>query len=194
MNDQIPSSPVKRPPKHGVHRRVRQRKLPCSQRRVAGFTLLECIVVIVIAAGLLGGVLRVTHECWTLCRRSLNQAWARQETVMLGQRWRRFVHGCVPGDWEATSDGTFAAGDRSAEFIDQRLVLRDGDERLAELALPRNMTACFSVETPSDLRPCAVLILSWETEHGKHTNTHSVRLVACAQPETTRVAAERKQP
>jgi len=147
-----------------------------------------------IVVGLLGGVLRITHECWVLSRRSMTQAWTRQETVMLGQRWRRFIHRCPSNQWQATEDGKFVAGDRSAQFANQRLVLWDGKERLAELALPRHLTAHFSVEPRPGLRPCAVLTLRWDVKRGPEKDTYSVRLVACRSDSTSESDGERNQP
>jgi len=122
-------------------------------------------------------LLELAGRSWRYCRDATRCVRASQETLVLREAWRRFVHACPPGP-QLLDDQTVSAGAWQAKVDSSALLLTQGTRRRT-LAFPKGMQARIAHEADVGQAERWVLILDWEGRTGRQAGAWTTRLVAC---------------
>ena len=137
----------------------------------------EAILGMALAVGLAGMVLELGIRSWRYSAQAAGFAQASQQTLVLRQGWRRFIHEC-PERPQRVSAAELTAGAWHATVSEETLVLQGAAEP-RRLWLPPGMTAEIQREGASGEAERWVLLVTWQPRRsGGHTGGMS-RIVAC---------------
>lgn len=149
-----------------------------AKRRICHpMQLEEAILGMALAMGLAGTVLELGMRSWRYSSEAAGFAQASQQTLLLRQGWRRFIHEC-PERPHLTSPTELTAGSWRATISGETLLLQGGAEP-RRLWLPPGMTAEVRREGARGEAERWILLVTWQPRRsGGHTGGMS-RLVAC---------------
>jgi hypothetical protein len=137
----------------------------------------EVLLGMVMAMVLAGSVLQLAMRSWRYSTEAAGFAQSSQQTLLLRQGWRRFIHEC-PTRPHLDSATELTAGAWRATVVEGNLVLQGAAEP-RRLWLPSGMTAEIQREgAPGDAERW-VLLVTWP---GRRSGSHEggrTRLVAC---------------
>ena len=137
----------------------------------------EVIVGMALAAALSGAVLQLGMRSWRYSTEAAGFAQASQQTLLLRQGWRRFIHEC-PARPHLSSAAELTAGAWHATVAEENLVLQGAAEP-RRLWLPPGMTAEIRREGAAGEPERWVLLVTWQ---GRRSGGHEggrTRIVAC---------------
>ncbi len=139
--------------------------------------LQEVLVVMCLAIILAGLMIRMTAHCWEYCRDATTLARLSQETLILRNTWREFVHHC-PGKMRLQNGRLLGARGWSARISDGVLYIRQNDVE-KRLALHGGMHAEIQSDTASGQADAWVLRLTWNGRTKRKPSQRTARIVAC---------------
>jgi hypothetical protein len=137
----------------------------------------EAVLGMALAVALAGTVLQLAVRSWRYSTEAAGFAQAAQQTQLLRQGWRRFIHEC-PERPLLSSASELSAGAWRATVIDETLLLQGAAEP-RRLWLPPGMNAEMQREGAAGEAERWVLLVSWQ---GRRTGSHEggrTRIVAC---------------
>lgn len=139
-------------------------------------TLIETLAVCALLVGVMGTIaallsssLRVTDDM----RRNIEN---NQRASQAADAWRTFANQTSPSSWHAGGP-TFQANAYAASIHETHLILT-GPDQTRKILLPTAANATFTLETPPDLAPCAVLHLTWPLNQRRTEQKTGLRVVA----------------
>ena len=137
----------------------------------------EAILGMALGVALAGTVLQLAFRTWRYSTEAAGFAQSSQQTLLLRQGWRRFIHEC-PERPHLSSATELTAGAWHATVTAENLVLQ-GAADPRRLWLPPGMSAEIRREGAAGDPERWVLLVTWQ---GRRTGTHeggSTRIVAC---------------
>jgi prepilin-type N-terminal cleavage/methylation domain-containing protein len=145
-----------------------------------GFTLMEMLVVTAVVASGISLLTAFFVDAWMTSHRTLGRIDHDQIVPIIMKKWQAVLKLTDSDSWEALqhNEDEFKAGHVRVWQNGPRLFF-ESEGMTNALHLPSGATCRFSIETSDNMATCAVMNLTWPSEHLRSKETNFVRFVAC---------------